>query len=77
MKEGSLVTVAGISADDRFQNLSVLTDIISTHVLASSHPSSSGINGPLCKIINFKRAGGPMFKTYQFAPNIAVMRLHS
>ena len=29
----------------------------------------------LFKIINFKGAGGPMFKTYQCAPYIAVMTI--
>ena len=35
-------------------------------------------NGPyakLFKIINFKGAGGPMFKTYQCAPYTAVMTI--
>ena len=40
--------------------------------------ASNWLNGPyakLFKIINFKGAGGPMFKTCQCAPYIAVMTI--
>ena len=38
--------------------------------------SNNGPYAKLFKIINFKGAGGPMFKTCQCAPYIAVMSLN-